>query len=560
MTSLRKYHLFAIYCFSILLYSADAGSATTIKLPHFDNLSEESIDGTALRGHSYPVRNKKSAGRALLIVQKKELLNTGANALPKDQQAVDIHNDRFSLPEEPPAPVYSLSLKEAVAIAIVKNNDIIVERLAPMISETEIQKEQGAFDPTLTADLYDDHDSAREVKGSLEVSKKFIPGSTFTVTYESADTGVATAASRYKSGITLKLSQSLLKNFGSDINLTKIMVAANTRDQSYSGFIKKVVDVVSEVQSVYWELYSSLMTLITRRDSFDLSRNLYRKKKIEARLGALAPIDLVEIESDLASKVTAFHEAEKNLRESEIKLKTLLGMPLSYEGKVVSLVPSDIPEFEEQTFDFNESLGTALSKHPDYQKLLSKKRSKEIELKYYKNQQLPDLDASISYELEKTTNEWLDSMALTASRSKGIENYKLELKLTLPLGNNSSRADYIKNNYEYMKINAEVKQLESTLKKDIASNLIAVQERAKIVKTSTDDFNLKERNLKAFEKKLLHGTTNLKDLLDTQTAFIDARLKVIESKTEYEKALINLYKAQGIINPKFEVGILEDEG
>ncbi|MFH1481829.1 MAG: TolC family protein, partial [Pseudomonadota bacterium] len=424
----------------------------------------------------------------------KQVVSTGSPMSEAASSELPKSDDLIlpGLPEGPPLPTLRLSLKEAVAAALEKNHDIIVEKFSPLIAETEIQKERGAFDPSLSssitndrsrsldtskvdgiADISDrDMDSFSEkYKAATEISKKFEPGTKLALVYEVTDAVEPKPIDKPHWGtntaLTLKLTQSLLKNFGTDINLAKVWIAEKATEQSHADFVKRVVDTVAEVQGAYWDLYKNRKTLDIRRESYHLTKDLLEKKKIEARLGAIASLDLVEIESDVASRITDFIEAQKTLRESEVKFKTLLDLPLNFEGKPVQIEPANSPKFEVVKVVFKESLDLALEKNPEYQKLKSQEEAKGIEMEYYRNQTLPDLELSVGYGLKKVHEDLSRSMGVYGARGDGAgldrNNYELGLKLTYPLGNNTAEADYTKRKLELKKIGAQLKKQEVTL-------------------------------------------------------------------------------------------------
>lgn len=487
-----------------------------------------------------------------------------ASSNPIEFPAAYVYQDSLTdLPEEPRLRVLSLSLKEAATIALDKNFDIMIEKFSPEISKTGIQYQKGIFDPTISADFSTTRENSEDAvdantvsdlrKFSTSISKKFEPGSKLVLLYETSDRDYVSAQGRYNSNLKLQLTQSLLKNFGTDINTAKITIAKMEYEQSREELTRKVIEIVAEVQSAYWDYYRNQKDLEVRRTAYDLTKGLFKKKKEEAMLGALAPVDLIEIESRVASKITEYVEAKKTAKESDLKLRALLDLPFDFEGDPVKIQTENRPEYFEQQFDFKKSLNKALSNQPDYRKKQLQMEAKELEVRLNKNQILPDLEAFASYGVGSNDNSWGDTSGMLGFG--GGDNFELGLKLSIPLGHNEARSNYFRAWLELKKLKAEFGKQELEIKKNISNARISIEQSVLLYRSSTNNLKLKEKNLKAGEQKLQYGTTTLRELLDIQTELIDANLQLIGAEVSYEKALIDLYKAEGVLDPRLKIDL-----
>ena len=465
------------------------------------------------------------------------------------------------LPREPDYGNLSLSLKETVVTSLNKNFDIQIEKFTPKISETGINAEKGIFDPSFTAAIVNsrtlqenassDQTVEDRLKGTAGISKRFTPGTKLALSFETTDNDDPGTDGQYNSALKLVLTQNLLKNFGTDINTAKVFIAEKEHEQSRKALLKRVIDVVADVQNAYWDYYQNNRVLEIRRKSYALTRNLFLKKKEEARLGALAPIELVEIESRVATRITEYLEARKLVQQSDIKLRTLLDLPFNFESKPVWILPADKPGGFEKTFDFGRSLQTALNNQPDFQKILLRLTAKEREAQYTRNQILPDLEATASYGVDRYANAWDDSMSVYGAGN----NYELGLRLTVPLGNREAKSNYTKTRLELEQIKKEKSRKELEIKRDISKAKIELELSILLYRSSVNDLKLKKKNLHAAEQKLKYGTAGLRQLLDVQTELIEANLKLVEAEVGYEKALVEMYKAQGVFDPKLQIDI-----
>lgn len=482
--------------------------------------------------------------------------------------------EMFTLPPERERSPLPLSLKESILLALQQNYDIAIQKLGPGIAATDIQKELGAFDPTgtgkianprttvqETADFFANKNATEEtLKGTAEVTKKFLTGSALTLTYETTDKRDPASSVRADANVALKISQSLLKNFGFSVNEAKIRIARKNTAEAQTDFIKKVLDVATEVQNAYWDLYRARQTLNVRREAFTTAKGFLERKQAEVDLGVIAPIELVDVQADLAGKVTDYLEAVKALEEADVRLRAVLNLPFDFP---LDLQLTDDPAPGDYMSDFRQSMETAFTYRPEYQKLKLAADVKRLELDFARNQLLPDLELSLTLKSDNKSRGWNDSYAWWPFDPKEKERYErwgyeLGFKLTYPLGNNVARADYVRKQLELSRSRLELKQEEVTLKKEIANALNALDSIKQLLASSENALKLQQANLDAAQQRLQFGVGTIREVLDIKTSYTDARLKNLGFKTDYQKSLATLYRAQGIVDSRLDIELLRE--
>jgi outer membrane protein TolC len=176
------------------------------------------------------------------------------------------------------SPPLELTLKEAVLLALVNNIDIKVERLQPLIAETEVTAEESVFDPTVDADAShalsrQQSDVAPFLTGAVDlfgrtndigtgVVKKFSTGATADVRFDTEQLDTNSLIVRFDpswtNNLVASLTQPLLKDFGREFNLGRIMIAKNNKNISDIQFKQQVIDTVSQVEETYWDLVRAI--------------------------------------------------------------------------------------------------------------------------------------------------------------------------------------------------------------------------------------------------------------------------------------------------------------
>ncbi len=107
---------------------------------------------------------------------------------------------------------------------------------------------------------------------------------------------------RYEGRLQLTFTQPLLKNFGIEVNTALIRQAQNTEEIARQQLLQTILDTVFAVQLGYWELVFRIEDLGVKREALRLAENFLAENKLRAELGTLAPIELVQSETQVKQR------------------------------------------------------------------------------------------------------------------------------------------------------------------------------------------------------------------------------------------------------------------
>ena len=122
----------------------------------------------------------------------------------------------------------------------------------------------------------------------------------------------------------ISVQQALLRGFGIAVNARNITVSRMNLGISAASFTSQVIAVVARVLSVYYNLAASYAAVKAQRSAVDAAQALYNNVQARVRVGALAPIDLVNAEQQLVTSRQALVDAQATLDQQEVQLKNLL--------------------------------------------------------------------------------------------------------------------------------------------------------------------------------------------------------------------------------------------
>jgi outer membrane protein TolC len=175
-----------------------------------------------------------------------------------------------------------LSLKEAIKLAVEKNLDVRAELYNPASAEADINSSMGIYNPFLS--LQGGYQSSTtlspnsSIVGGAAVARQkniaynagvsqLVPtgatlGANFNNGWNDNNYGLG---KYYQSNITLSLVQPLLKNFGRETTDLNINVARFGKEEALEQFKVRLMDIISQVQTQYHQLYSARENLEVKR-------------------------------------------------------------------------------------------------------------------------------------------------------------------------------------------------------------------------------------------------------------------------------------------------------
>jgi outer membrane protein TolC len=385
-----------------------------------------------------------------------------------------------------------LSLKECIYIALKNNLDIKVEGFNPEICEKEIIKEKSEFDPIFSFKVnnrksvtdgtsllsgagevwwlkkhlgWEDKLKLESLDFNAGISKKMFAGGEcrleLTNNRFESNSFFQYYDRTYQSNLIFSIHQPLLKGFGVDINKSKIKVANNNKTISQSRFKQKVMDVISDVQKKYWDLFFFIENLNVKKESFNLAQDLLERNKALVEAGRLAPVEILQAQVGLASREEEVLIAKNAMKDAEDKLRQVLNLMDTWGKDEKTIIPKDTPVFCEQQVSLLETIEAAIKNRPEYKQAQTDLENKRLALKVARNQMLPMLNFEGSYGLNGIADSYhggIDELSTGDDYS-----WHVGINFQFPLGNRKAKSDYLEKKLEVKKAEAFLDQVKKKL-------------------------------------------------------------------------------------------------
>jgi outer membrane protein TolC len=497
----------------------------------------------------------------------------------------------------------ALSLEECIAIALEHNLTIQITRYNPMIASYSLAGIYGDYEPTLS--LSSQHDYSLSPGGVDAEGRGFVGtetevdriggglqgllpwGTTYNLGASFSDrtderpdtdpnfnlpltihtnqyydlvnnqpvteliTNYASIPSRPSFETTsgqvgaLTLRQPLLKNFWIDGIRLNIFVSKRDLVIRESDFRDQVMTTVTAVEDAYLNLIFSEESVKVQEKALELAERLLAENKRRVQVGALAPLDEKQAESQVASSRADLLSAQAQRDTQQRVLKALLSDDYTNEWASLMIVPTDKLLAVAQLYDLQESWRRGLSQGPRLSQARLALEQQRQRVRFQRNQLYPQLDlvGSFGYSAGGAARNYSDALDQISGRDNSFWSFGAQM--TIPLGQTTAR-----NSLKAAK--AAQEQLALTLKQQEQQTLILIENAIANAQSSfervdaTRQFRLyAQAALEAEQKKLESGKSTSFVVLQLQKDLTDASSAEIRALADYNIALANLALAEG---------------
>lgn len=401
---------------------------------------------------------------------------------------------------------------------------------------------------------------------------------------------------QYNASFNFSIRQPLFRGRGFDDPRRRIEIAKRNLSLSDTEFRQKSIEIIANVQQAYWNLTFALKNLQVQRDTLrDAHQQLEHSRRL-VKEGVLAPVDIIAAETQVANFQQNVYGALEQVNQTENALKNLLVRNRTDVLWSRSVIPTDRIDLDPPRTTLPEALQLALENRLELQLNEVARDINEIEQRYYKEQTKPRIDLVAGYtsagvsgienrdalnffsrnDAEQKINEIIRTVNPTLPADQRITplvipppqavsdnltgnyfgavsdvlanrypTYSVGLEFSLPLGNQTAKAQYGKALVQGEQLKTRREQLEQLIQVDVRNaiqSLLTAQARLRSAAIARAN---SEKQYASEKRKLDAGLTDIYAVLERQTALMNARSAEIRAQTELNKAIAELQRATG---------------
>jgi outer membrane protein TolC len=366
--------------------------------------------------------------------------------------------------------------------------------------------------------------------------------------------------------LSLSLSQNLLNGFGIGVNSRTIRVARENVKVSDLQFQSEVISIVSNVLSLYWGLASDQADIRAKQGALDLAQRLYENNKKQVQLGTMAPLDITQAESQLATSQRDLIFSQAAEQQQEVRLKDAISRngladPLLANAAIVTLDTIDVP----QTIDLQplqqlvqKALGTRQDISAEHINLENARTSASgtangvlPRLRVFasvsaqglsgkvNNSRSPQLGPPDSYYVGGFGN----AVAQIFRRNFPAQN--IGISYNENIRNDVAQADYGIEQLQLRQSEINLRKDVNEVAVDVSNQMIALRQAHSRYQAAIQGQALDQQLVDAEEKKYKLGASTTYNVIQTQRDLATAKANVIAAAAQFANAKIGLERVLG---------------
>jgi len=461
-----------------------------------------------------------------------------------------------------------ITLEEAINLALEHNFDLQLQRFDPEIARYSLSINYAAYDPELF--LQGRHSYSLSPGGLDPQARPFQGSETESDDFTGSVGGLAPTGLNYQfsarasdqygtrpdlatggrtpfenataNAAAATLTQPLLRNFWIDTPRANIYIAKNRLKFSEQALRFVLMQTVNAVEQAYYNLIFTRENVKVQEKALELADRLLLENKKKVEVGALAPLDEKQAESQVATSKAALIDAQRAMQQQENILKDLITDQYS-QWHLMDLVPAQMLVAVPEVLNLQESWQKGMRLRPDLaQARLDLERS-DITVKHDFNQLFPQLDVIGQYGYQGSGDEFSRALGDIHNQDNPFWYYGAQLRYRI--GNRAER-----NNYKISKV--QKKQSAILLKQKEQAVMVEIDDAVKQVRSSFERVEA-TRQARAFaqdaldaeQKKLENGKSTSFLVLQFQRDLTNARFQEIQALADYNNALSQLAFREG---------------
>ena len=486
---------------------------------------------------------------------------------------------------QPSTSVRRLSIDDATRLALEQNLGIRIQRVDPQIQDVGVWQARSFWAPNFTTSINKNSNSQPAQSAILPSFQngtfssgvglnEVLPwGGSYSASWNNqrlTSTNILNNFSpQLQSALNVNYTQPLLRNFSFDQIRQQVQNSKKVRDLSDIQLRGVVTGTLRSVKNAYWDLVYAINNLKAQQQSLELSQQSLKDNQKRVEIGTMAPIDIVQAQAEVASNEQGVIIADANIKQAQDNLRALILDPGAADFWTVEFDPTDEPAFSEQPIDVDAAVRNALSRRAD---LLSAKNSLEqsdVNIKYYKNQVLPDINATVNYgtfgiggtqltpvDLALAATGIVPDRSILAQRGYGTvlgdvfgsayPQWSVGVQFGYPLGASTAQANLARVKLQYEEAQMQMKNVElqiATQVRAVARNVTTNQKRVQSARASRE---LQEKKLEAEQKKLAAGMSTTFFISQFQRDLAQAKVLEIQAIADYNKSLVDFQAVQEV--------------
>ncbi|HND19073.1 MAG TPA: TolC family protein, partial [Acidobacteriota bacterium] len=353
-------------------------------------------------------------------------------------------------------------------------------------------------------------------------------------------------------------------------------------------FRQRVIEIISQVNSAYWDLVFSYRNEEIKRESVELAKTQLEQIQRLVDKGQMAPSEMISANVEIERRTDEAEAALEAVQRAENSLKSLILQPDRSDLWNTMLLPVDQPQIDQTlTLHLDEALKTAFQNRPELEQYRIKADLNKVDVDYFRNQTKPEVNLIASYGTnglagEQRTgddpftlaNQPLFTRINQLSQLAGLpvitptinnvaptrfiggygdslqnlfrndfKSWQVGVNVSFSPGNHTAKAQLGQALAEGRQLSVEQQRTQQMIEIEVRNALQAVTTAQRRVEAANSSFTNAGLQYEAERRKFLAGLSTNYLVLDRQNALSAAQGRKLKALTDYNKATADLRRA-----------------
>lgn len=476
-----------------------------------------------------------------------------------------------------------ISLDEVVRLAIAQNNDVAIARLQRDSAVEDVRAAEGFVDPhVLPSFIYERAVSPvtsaiggalngrveqRETTGSAQLAGR-TPwgGGSYTVDFTAARVETSNTLQRLNPQFPVSTGfsyvQPLARNLGIDEDRRQLLLSRRAVDLSDAQLARVLMDQLLLVEQAYWDLTFAVRNVEVQTTALAQARRQVESNERQVQQGTLAPIDVVEAQTQVSTFEQSVATARQELTEAENRLKTLMLTSRQSDLWNQPLVPGDVADRQPPSLPLEAAVALALTNRPELAEYEAQLAQNAIDRRFFANQALPQVDVVARYGLSGLAGTIVDpvipgffagGLGTSLGTLRRFPTASVEVQVDLPLRNRTASANLAKAEIESNQLQRTRDQLEQQIEAEVRNGLQAVASAQARLRAASSAARNAQLQYESEQRRFESGLSTVFLVLQRQTALVTQQAQEMRARADLNQAIAVLNRALGMTLQQYGV-------
>jgi outer membrane protein TolC len=418
---------------------------------------------------------------------------------------------------------------------------------------------------------------------NFTLNQGFVTGSNFQFAFNNEYSTTSNATQLYSpelySTFKATVTQHLLQGAGIWVNKRFIYQARNNRRITDSSFRQQILYTVNQVETIYWGLVEAYENVQSKERALEQSTKLLDDNKKQLEIGTMAPLDVVNAESTVATDKQSLISAESSLNYQQQIIKQAVARNLNDPAlSAAPVIPTDRISLEaipEENEPVEALVQEAFQRRPELEQAMLTLRNDEITLKGSRNALLPTFDVYGYLEgqgIAGSVSKNLNCSYYGGTCPKGSSGYGTALSnafndsapdkgigfnITIPIRNRYAESVHERSLMEYRQAELRMAQLYTQIRMQVVNAKFALSNDRAAVQAAEASKDYNQQSLDAEMKKLKLGASTTANVLLQQRNLATAEYNLIAAHATYARDRAGLYQTLAATLQHYGINLTE---